>query len=462
MIHFAWHVDRDRGWRFDGGHVEPEALRRLGAGRGPDLVFVNACGTPDARAWTTASGAGRVLGARHVVLTTVALPDRPGADFAARFYRALLAGEPVGEALRRARVASAAAGDPVWAAYSLLGDPGVPYFARAPLRTTVTGVRSGVVIAVRTPVPEATADEMASSLLGRRARFSRIVDEVGGRVLQGTAELDRAVFGVPISYETMVARISELDRIETCAARVIATGRPVAITIVGAAGIGKTRLLRAACARLEGTFRVVRGDRDGLARAYNNLGALYGERADYGRAAAYLRESIRIRARCGHASLAVGYANLGECELELGALDEARTHLERAAALCAEGRGPGYLMPDVGRMLAALELKQGDAEAAIGRAHAAIALASTLGDPRRVAVGRRTLVEALAADGRVDDAERELEASVAALATLEVPHDLAAAPLALARLVATRDPARAAALRDDAHGLLEAVGSARK
>ncbi|MEZ4465138.1 MAG: tetratricopeptide repeat protein [bacterium] len=76
-----------------------------------------------------------------------------------------------------------------------------------------------------------------------------------------------------------------------------------------------------------------RGSREGLARAYNNLGTLYGEMGDLPRAARFLAESIHVRERSGHAGTAVGYASLGEVFLKQGHAPEAREHLERAIAL---------------------------------------------------------------------------------------------------------------------------------
>lgn len=113
-------------------------------------------------------------------------------------------------------------------------------------------------------------------------------------------------------------------------------------------------------------IKAARGDRNGLARAYNNLGALYGERGDLERAAAFLREAIKIRARFGHSGLAISYANLGEVLFKQGDGGEARAYLERALGLCQAGAGPGYLMPDLLRMLAELSLAEGHPEAAEG------------------------------------------------------------------------------------------------
>jgi tetratricopeptide (TPR) repeat protein len=173
------------------------------------------------------------------------------------------------------------------------------------------------------------------------------------------------------------------------------------------------------------------GDREGLARAYNNLGTLYGEMADYPKAARYLTEAIRIRERVGHGSLAVSYANLGEVRLKQGQHAEAQVHLERALALCREGRGPAYLLPDVVRMLAELWLAQGQPDQAAHSAREAIEIARKSGDRSREGVALRVLGEALLAQG-AEGAASALAEAILLLA--DEPTQRARAEGVLARL----------------------------
>jgi len=159
-----------------------------------------------------------------------------------------------------------------------------------------------------------------------------------------------------------------------------------------------------------------RGDRGGLARAYNNLGSLYGEKGDFQRAARFLKESIRIRKRIGHSGLAVSYANLGEVYFHLGEWHQARQRLEAAIALCELGRGPGYLLPDLCRMLAELERAQEDLTAALSWATRALSLASAAGDRPRAGVARRVLAEILLASGEEHKAQVHLHTALKLLA----------------------------------------------
>ena len=200
-----------------------------------------------------------------------------------------------------------------------------------------------------------------------------------------------------------------------------------------------------------------RGDRSALAQAYNNLGSMYGDIGEYERAAQYLEEVIRIRSRAGHAGLALGYANLGEVRQKQGRLSEAREHLERAIALCEEGRGPGYLVPDARRMLAELHLGSGAPAEAAAEARAALSWAEERGDRPRAGAASRVLGEALAALGETGEAEARLAGAVEVLEALDQPIELARAYAAQARFLAQRGDAGAAALAARAEALFAAV-----
>jgi len=335
LVHFAGHSDptaddHPGGWRMADGPLDAAALETAGGGTAPSLVFANACRSAN----SASGGVARALltaGVRHLIATTVDLPDLPGAELATRFYDALRGGEPVGESLRLARALAAERGDPVWAAYRLFGDPSTIYFrARAGARWG-SGVRRAAVLAVRCPPPDASSPEaLAGALSQRRQTLRTLVSEQGGRLLPGRGAVDRAVFGIPISFENdaeragcaaraiadaypgavvayeigplvstgadvvgaaaheaeaaawshapgvhplpevmlaravpvdppFVGRAEELTRIEEVSTRVVAEQRALAVTILGPAGIGKSRLVEAATAELGDRFRVLRG-----------------------------------------------------------------------------------------------------------------------------------------------------------------------------------------------------------
>ncbi|MEZ4435557.1 MAG: AAA family ATPase [bacterium] len=374
LVHFAGHADPPDasgpgGWRLADGRVDAAALGALAGGAVPALVFANAC-----RSLDEAQSVGEALlaaGVRHFIGTTIDLPDLPGADFATRFYRALREGAAVGEALRQTRAAAAEAGDATWAAYRLFGAPGQVYFRPRPAERWAPGVRQAVVLAVRRPIGEAAPDALAEQSARWRAVLRDRVARQGGRLLPGRAAVDRAVFGVPVTYENdalraaraaeaiaaaapdatvvieagpvvatgvdvvgasawaaeaacwaagpgvyalaglvrrlgaaatwglavdgrwplvalgrekpvdeppLVGRAAEIAQIEDIAAAVRAERRPAAITVVGAAGIGKSRLIGALERRLVGRFTVVRG-----------AGVPYDEGAPFAAAAGVIR-----------------------------------------------------------------------------------------------------------------------------------------------------------------------------
>ena len=62
-------------------------------------------------------GAGTFIGAYWSIF------DRPAFDFAQAFYRRLLAGLPIGQAVQEARLEIRPQGDPTWLAYTVFADP---------------------------------------------------------------------------------------------------------------------------------------------------------------------------------------------------------------------------------------------------------------------------------------------------------------------------------------------------
>ncbi len=346
LVHFAGHADpaddAPAGWRLADGRLDAAALAALAGGAAPSLVFVNAC-----QSVSEVTDALLDAGVRHVVATVVDLPDLPGAELATRFYAALRAGHPVGEALRIARVAAAEVGSTVWAAYRLFGDPRLPYFRATPGSSRWgTGVRRGVVLAARrATVPELDPEALVADLSAWRDRVRAEVTSRGGRLLPGRGAVDRAVFGLPVSFENdaeraraagealaeagavvtveagplgstgadvvgraaidaeaaawshaaglhllpgavaltaerddgpFVGREAELDRLSA-----VASTLPAAVTVLGPAGIGKTRLVDRLVEQLGGRFRVLRG-----------AGVPYDSRQPYAAVAAALRDLL--------------------------------------------------------------------------------------------------------------------------------------------------------------------------
>ncbi len=144
LVHFAGHGVYDdaeparSGLVFASGVLSPAGLLQPLAGN--PIIFSNACqsgvldagdGTdadarPGARGhsgWTGLAASFLLNGAANYLGSLWPIYDESSRALADEFYELLCAGTPVGEALRRARLAIHAAGDPTWAAFVLFGCP---------------------------------------------------------------------------------------------------------------------------------------------------------------------------------------------------------------------------------------------------------------------------------------------------------------------------------------------------
>lgn len=134
-VHFAGHASARGsagGLRLDDGTtLQPRDVRALDfdpAERRP-LVLLNGCATTRGHNGPTGiAGLARSFqqrGAGAVIGTQWAVADEVAADFAQHFYHHFLAGHPLGQAMKEARLALHAQrpGDPGWLAYTLFGHP---------------------------------------------------------------------------------------------------------------------------------------------------------------------------------------------------------------------------------------------------------------------------------------------------------------------------------------------------
>jgi len=143
FVHFAGHADYnpqnagDSGWRLTGGSLKAQDVTKMaGTATMPALVFSNACQSARTEEWTLRAyfedeifglaNAFLLAGVRHYVGTFWEISDEPSSRFALRFYRNLLSGMTIGEAMRRSRLALIEQyGEEtiIWASYVLYGDP---------------------------------------------------------------------------------------------------------------------------------------------------------------------------------------------------------------------------------------------------------------------------------------------------------------------------------------------------
>lgn len=140
VVHFAGHshynssTPSKSGWLLHEGILTAGEISKLG--RPPLLVFSNSCQAGTTAEWTSgyryegqAFGIGSAFllaGVQHYIGTFWVVHDEESVGFATAFYRSVVAGQSVGEALleaRRETIAQKGWQRLTWASYMLYGDP---------------------------------------------------------------------------------------------------------------------------------------------------------------------------------------------------------------------------------------------------------------------------------------------------------------------------------------------------
>jgi hypothetical protein len=136
LVHFAGHGRYDSvrpnrsGLVFESGVLSPRGV--LDPLRASPIIFSNACesgvpgvgdGSGGSAAWSGLAATFLLNGAINYLGSLWPIDDESSRALAETFYRLLCTGTPVGEALRQARLAVRATGDPTWAAFVLFGCP---------------------------------------------------------------------------------------------------------------------------------------------------------------------------------------------------------------------------------------------------------------------------------------------------------------------------------------------------
>ncbi len=143
LAHFAGHADYNQkdpaksGLRLtDGSFIAEDIIKMAGSAAMPALIFANACQSARDKEWLLSenfqdeifglANAFLLSGVKHYVGTFWEILDEPSSHFALAFYRNLLSGVSIGEALRRSRfelVKRYGEENIAWASYLLYGDP---------------------------------------------------------------------------------------------------------------------------------------------------------------------------------------------------------------------------------------------------------------------------------------------------------------------------------------------------
>lgn len=151
VVHYAGHADYDLNNPSDSGFLlqdgklkASDIINMIGPKPLPSMVFSNACKSGHTDMWRVGedyeteiyglANAFLLAGVQHYIGTFWDVQDEPSLYFALDFYRALMDGAMVGEAVRKARLSLIeryGEDTVIWASYMLYGDPTVRYVARS-------------------------------------------------------------------------------------------------------------------------------------------------------------------------------------------------------------------------------------------------------------------------------------------------------------------------------------------
>ena len=171
IVHYCGHADHcsenpdKSGWVLSQGRVTAENLKShfRESEPAPLLVFNNACHSGTTKSWKTASvgwshglaNAFLLGGCGHYIGVLSELLDLSSKEFAKNFYRHVIAGYPIGQALRHARLENRSDKQErnlTWAQYVLYGNPDMGIFGPERMEPTLA---NGQVEAASLPeVPE--------------------------------------------------------------------------------------------------------------------------------------------------------------------------------------------------------------------------------------------------------------------------------------------------------------------
>lgn len=316
MVHYAGHADYNpedpssSGWLLEGGKFTSADIMKLIGGRPmPALVFCNACQSGQTEEWKIGSSYNQEIfglanafllsGVQHYVGTFWEILDEPGARFAGEFYRAIMDGASIGEAMRQARmflIKEYGEDTIVWASYMLYGDPGFNYFEFA-----------------EEEAEEAGEAEMARQELGEAAHL-------------------RSTPGETISFEAAAAPAYSKKAIAFGAAIVVVALALIFFFLQGRKemGLEKDPYLLAYSQlhknQIQGARNWFEGLPDDDPRKFEGLAAVFYELGDYDRALEMSNKSLEIAPYNVYGNVIKGNILFSQ-----GKLDEAIGAYEKAA-----------------------------------------------------------------------------------------------------------------------------------
>ncbi len=214
IVHYAGHaVHNSRepeksGWVLKDGKLSAEEVMNLiGSMPMPSLVFSNACQSGQTEEWKIGedyedkifglANAFLLSGVQHYIGTFWEIPDEAGSFFALNFYKNLAKGVPVGEAMRKARMAlinTYGEDTIVWASYMLYGDPTSTYF------------HTDMAVKEREPFRKTVREELASQELRHKEEVVHLLD--GKKKLKNRIVIGLCALLVIISGAVFINRLT--------------------------------------------------------------------------------------------------------------------------------------------------------------------------------------------------------------------------------------------------------------
>lgn len=181
FVHYAGHSDynesnpAESGWRLTKGNFKARDIMKMtGTSVMPALIFSNACQSARTEEWDLGeyfqneifglANAFILAGVKHYIGTFWEILDEPSRRFALEFYKQVLEGSNVGEAVRQARlelIKEYGEETIVWASYLLYGDPTFNYMDQ-----------------IHAIEPSDEAEEAASSRISLQEKGTRAGEEV--------------------------------------------------------------------------------------------------------------------------------------------------------------------------------------------------------------------------------------------------------------------------------------------
>ena len=199
LVHFAGHADYNPenpglgGWRLSEGLITAQDISRMaGTAAMPAIIFSNACQSARTEEWGLKeyfqdeifglANAFILAGVKHYIGTFWEILDEPSRLFALEFYKQLVSGMTIGEAMRLARmelIEKFGEETIVWASYLLYGDPAFNYMDQikeaeaepeAPREDLVQAVEAGGITREKEKEEEIVFDKDKGKKAGKISR----------------------------------------------------------------------------------------------------------------------------------------------------------------------------------------------------------------------------------------------------------------------------------------------------